>query len=118
MITDEDERDGKPLPILTEEQISVESRLYNILVEKTAAGKLRWKMVDVHAYYIDFGKFRVNITHPSFEMPSRSRVSVQEEDRFLTGFFAPDFQLFRLAEFHCEQRQQLLAQIIKALDNL
>ncbi len=103
-----------------------EKELYAKLVEKTRDGRLKWKMHDARAYFVDIESncdgpettYHVCVSANQRSIIPASTVTLRRDDEYLTGFVTPGTELFYLAEASCEQRQRILEEVMADLEAL
>lgn len=93
-----------------------EKELHEKLVEKTKAGKLKWKMDTVEQYSIDVLDFHIYINRRGYS--KGYFMGVRKGDDVLTTLLVEEGELFREAESSCETRQKALEQALRELEKL
>lgn len=101
-----------------------EQGLYDRLIEKTDAGKLKWRMEDAKTFYAELNdgsrKFRVSVQEasiPTAYAPT-AIVCLRLNGDYLTSFIAPSDILLATAMSHCEERSRRIERGIRMLDRL
>ena len=93
-----------------------EELLFDTLVDKTAAGKINWKLEGGNSFSFSIKKWKLIVTN-SFP---NTLLSLYEEDieQPLTTYIACSTNLYRLAGLYCEERQKALEEAIRILKEL
>jgi len=92
-----------------------EQTVYDLIVAKTAAGRLAWKRSGPGAYYAEFGGdygYRIDVTSA---LPWTVEISIRQGDHYLKGFVVNEIELYRAI---MDGSKETAAFLEKALDIL
>jgi len=94
-----------------------QKELNTALIEKTKADKIDWKLGADDSFFVRFGEFLVTVSR-TMGYESSPTIVVQEENELITRFIVENSPLHMEAQIHCQERNDAITAVIKALEKL